>query len=99
LGEVTLTADLDVEFLVVAYSHLPEFTRGDNEHDVWLGDGIIHVIAKRSGDAVQAVCTHFPHLNKALARSVTYRVSLQQYLSAWSRLIEGVFDLRRLERA
>lgn len=84
----TLPVEDDVVFLIDAYRALNGFLAGVLEiHDVFLGDGVLQLTARRVQELVVVDIVHTPHLDLRLSQQHELRLSTDEYRSAWSGLI------------
>ena len=83
-----LPVEDDVVFLIDAYRALNRFLAGVREsHDVFLGDGLLQLTARRVQEQVLVDLAHTPLLDRRLSQRHELRLSTEEYRAAWNELI------------
>jgi hypothetical protein len=89
-----LPVEDDVVFLVDASRELGSFLAGDLEsHDVFLGDGLLQLTARREQGRVVVNLAHTPYLDRRFSKQHEIRLSQDDYRAAWGRLIDELCQL------
>lgn len=92
-GILRLPVEDDICFLCDAHNELPElYTDGGLQH-VYLGDGELELSVTVALNEATIAQRYVPFLDRRFATSIDYRVTIEQYVTAWRLLLLGIVEV------
>jgi hypothetical protein len=89
-----LPVEDDVPFLIDAFRELESFlTGGRDNHEVFLGDGLLQLTARHQNERIVVDLVHTPHLDRRFSQQHQMRLSREEYRASWIHLIDEVCSL------